>query len=248
MLIPHHRPIRSSLLAHAMVTIEMPRVLSFAVHRRGGHVFVRILWGRPPLLHSFHAGLGRGLHRVLVELIGARIFVRVAGLLGRERGQRGQRRARDGRVGLDPAGGQGQLHQPLAQGAHVALLEVLQSFILVHLPRAHPLHRGPPLSPHLLVGDAGDVEGGPDAGVRLATEILRLHLGLLVGREVLAVLEPRRQLLLHDAVVHLYLLALGLLAGSMSHELVVLGAQPFVLRGRAAGAAERGGIPCGLLV
>lgn len=172
MLIPHHRPIRSSLLAHAMITIEMSRVLRFAVHRWGGHIFVRILRRRTPLLHSFHVGLGRGLHRVLVELIGARILIRVAGLLRRKRGEGGERCARDRRVGLDPTGGQGQLHQPLAQGADVPLLEVLQSFILVDLPWAHPLNRGPPFSPHLLVGDPRYIERCPDTSVRLAPEIL----------------------------------------------------------------------------
>lgn len=248
MLIPHHRPIGSSLLAHAMIAIEMPRVLRFAVHGWGGHVFVRILWRRTPLLHPFHAGLGRGLHRVLVELVGARIFVRVARLLRGKRGEGGERRACDWRVRLDTAGGQGQLHQPLAQGADVALLEVLKSFVLVDLPRAHPLNRGPPFSPHLLVGYPRYVKRCPDAGVRLAPEILRLDFGFLVGWEVFAVLEPRGELLLHDAVVHLDLLALGLLTGSMSHELVVLGAQPFVLRRWVPGAVERGGISRGLLV
>lgn len=248
MLIPHHRPIGSSLLAHAMITIEMPRVLRFAVHRWGGHIFVRILWRRTPLLHPFHAGLGRGLHRVLVELAGARIFIRVARLLRRKRRERGEWCACDRRVRLDTAGGQGQLHQPLTQGADVSLLEVLKSFILVDLPWAHPLNCGPPFSPHFLVGHPRYIKRCPDTSMRLAPEILRLHFGFLIGWEILAVLESRGELLLHDAVVHLYLLALGLLTGSMSHELVVLGAQPFVLRCWIPSAVERGGISCGLLV
>lgn len=181
------------------------------------------------MLQAFYPGLRRACPRSLVEVIG---------LLGGERGQWG---AGDGGVGLHATGSQRQLHQPLTQGADVSLLEVPQSFILVDLPWAQPLYGGAPFGPHLLVGDTGYIKRRSNAGVRLTPEILRLDFGFFVGREVLTCLEPWRELLLHDTVVHLNLLALGLLASNMGPSEVVLAAQPFVGSPGAPVAGKRQG-------
>lgn len=248
MLISHHRPIGSPLLAHTVITIEMSRVLRFAVHGWGGHTFIWVLWRRTPVLHPFHVWLGRRLHWVFVEIIGIGVLVWVILLLRRKRRERRQRSTCDRCVGLDTTGGQGQLHQPFTQWANMPLLEVLESFILMDLPRAHSLNCGPPFSPHLLIGYPRYIKCCPNTGMLLAPEILRLDFGFLIGREVFTVLKSWRELLLHDAVVHLNLLALGLLSGSMSHKLMVLGAQPVILRHWTPTVVERGCISCGLLM
>lgn len=188
------------------------------------------------MFHPFHAGLRRGRHRALVQIVG---------LLGREWRKGG---TCDRGVGLHPAGGQGQLHEPLAQRAHVSLLEVLESFILVDFPRADPLHRGAPFGPHLLIGDARHVKCCSDTGVWLAPEILRLDFGFLVRWEIFTILESWRELLLHNAVVHLNFLALGLLTGNMGPSLMVLGVQSFIRNPGTPATGKRRGATCGLLV
>nr|XP_060635638.1 V-type proton ATPase subunit B, kidney isoform [Anolis sagrei ordinatus] len=95
---------------------------------------------------------------------------------------------------------------------------------------ADPLHSGSPFSPHLRVGDPRDVESGPNTGVGLATEVLRLDLGFFVGGEVLAVWASatRGELLLHGAhAVHWDLLPLRLLACHVGPSCVLRGAQAF---------------------
>lgn len=130
----------------------------------------------------------------------------------------------------------------------MSLLKVLQPFVLVDFAWAHPLNGGAPFGPHLLIGDSCHIKCCPNTGVLLAPEILRLDLGFLVGWEIFAILESRGELLFHDAVVQLYLLALGLLASNMGAHLMVLGAQPLIWSPWAPSAGKRGGIPRGLLV
>lgn len=102
----------------------------------------------------------------------------------------------------------------------MALLEISEPFILVDLPRVEPLYRGPSLCSHLLVSDPSDIEGSPNAGMLLASKVLRLDLGFLISGQILTILPTGGQLLLHDVVVYLDLLTLGLLTGSMGPELL----------------------------
>lgn len=115
---------------------------------------------------------------------------------------RGERGAGDWSMGLHAAGGQGELHESFAERPNVSLLQILQPIILVHPPcPAHSLNRRATLSAYLGIGDPGDVEGRAHRGGvrrllglivlllrrRMPTEILGLHFGFFVRREVLRV-------------------------------------------------------------
>lgn len=124
----------------------------------------------------------------------------------------------------------------------MTLLQIFEAFVLVHLPRIESLNGWAPLSPHLLVRDSSDIEGGPNIGMLLAP----------IGGEFFIILHPRGKLLLHDEVFGLDFLPLGFLASSVSHKLlmVVLGAQYIALRPRSATTTtgERWATACGLLM
>lgn len=134
----------------------------------------------------------------------------------------------------------------------MTLLQIFEAFVLVHLPRIESLNGWAPLSPHLLVRDSSDIEGGPNIGMLLAPKVLRLNLGFFIGGEFFIILHPRGKLLLHDEVFGLDFLPLGFLASSVSHKLlvVVLGAQYIALRPRSATTTtgERWATACGLLM
>lgn len=97
--------------------------------------------------------------------------------------------AGDGSVGLDPAGGEGELHEPLAEGPNMALLQILQPIVLVYLPcSAHSLHRGAALRAHLGTGHPGDIESGTHRGRErrlLGLVVLLLRLRRRVATKIL---------------------------------------------------------------
>lgn len=122
-----------ALLPWPMVLVIVPSLLLMLrqLFGRGAHVLEGVVrWGAPVL--------ARGL--VVVPRRTRR------GKLGGKRG------TSDRGVGLDPAGGQRELHEALGEGAHVALLQVLEPVVLVHLsPAAQTLNRGTPLRTHLAI-------------------------------------------------------------------------------------------------
>lgn len=81
-------------------------------------------------------------------------------------------------MGFDTAGGQRKLHKPLAERAHMTLLEVLQAIVLVHFGCTKPLYCGAALRrTYLCIGDTGDIESSAHRRAKLrlwlvATEIL----------------------------------------------------------------------------
>lgn len=81
---------------------------------------------------------------------------------GQHRGEWG---AGDGSMSLHATGGQGELHKSFAERPDMSLLQILQSIILVHFPRAaHSLHCGATLSAHLGTSYPSNVEGGAHRG------------------------------------------------------------------------------------